>query len=47
MPALSRIFHLIMAPIPYRYLIPILNVLVELVKALQAHIINWDIHMFD
>ncbi|ONM21548.1 40S ribosomal protein S4-3 [Zea mays] len=30
-----------------RYLIPILYVSVELVKALQAHIINWDIHMFD
>ena len=36
-----------MAPIPYRYLIPILYVSVELVKVLQAHIINWDIHMFD
>ncbi|PWZ53898.1 Calcium uptake protein, mitochondrial [Zea mays] len=31
----------------WRYLIPILYVSVELVKALQAHIINWDIHMFD
>jgi phospholipid-translocating ATPase len=36
-----------MTPIPYRYLIPILYVSIELVKVLQAHFINWDIHMFD
>ncbi|CAL5042267.1 unnamed protein product [Urochloa decumbens] len=47
-PALSGIFHLITALILYGYLIPIsLYVSIELVKVLQAHFINQDIHMFD
>ncbi|CAN6201311.1 unnamed protein product [Urochloa humidicola] len=46
--ALSGIFHLITALILYGYLIPIsLYVSIELVKVLQAHFINQDIHMFD
>uniref|UniRef100_A0A0D3GHY8 Phospholipid-transporting ATPase n=2 Tax=Oryza barthii TaxID=65489 RepID=A0A0D3GHY8_9ORYZ len=47
-PALSGIFHLITALILYGYLIPIsLYVSIELVKVLQAHFINQDLHMFD
>jgi phospholipid-translocating ATPase len=47
-PALSRIFHLITALIHYGYLILIsLYVSIEIVKVLQAHFINQDIHMFD
>ncbi|KAG6425845.1 hypothetical protein SASPL_110050 [Salvia splendens] len=47
-PLQSGFYHLVTALMLYGYLIPIsLYVSIEVVKVLQAHFINKDIHMFD